>query len=536
LSQVRVIHSVTFSSTPDVKSTSPNGGQPNPPARPGRPRAPRVVRLAAALAGLVAIGAYLFVALSRLTYPFALEWLEGNSLVEVHRILGGQALYPAPTAGYVPDGYPPLYFAVSAAVARVLGVSYLPLRLVSLVSSLACFALLARLVQRETGSLAAGTGAAGLLAATYFATGTWFDVARVDSLFLALSLAGLYAARQMRGPGGAVAAGVLLAAAALTKQTGLAEGVVVVAALLAGPRRGLACIAALAEVTVLGISTLVLGLTSGGWYIYYVFQLMSEHSLNDSGFGWFWTALLSTLGLAAGAALIAARRVPLVLLAGCAALAVEGYAALVHSGGGINDVLPAYLAVALLVGLALGRESAWQAGPVSGVLVLAQLVFLLTGFHPSREIPSSADRAVGERLVAGMRALGGTIAVPADPGLNLLAGLTPTAHQDAAYDVLRATDQTAIASFRRSAADAVATRRFSAIITDGPGLPLGYPASLSRYYEQCPQPLLAGVPAAVFVPVAGAGTRPAVLWLPRGSGSCPAAVSLLDGAAQGSRS
>ena len=63
------------------------------------------------------------------------------------------------------------------------------------------------------------------------------------------------------------------------------------------------------------------------------------------------------MGLAACAALIGARRVPRVLLAGCAALAVEGYAALVHSGGGINDVLPAYLAVALLAGLALGSGS-----------------------------------------------------------------------------------------------------------------------------------------------------------------------------------
>ncbi|HTW02879.1 MAG TPA: glycosyltransferase family 39 protein, partial [Streptosporangiaceae bacterium] len=217
-----------------------------------RQRAPRAVRLAAALAGLIAVCAYLAIALSRVTYPFTVEWLESNSLVEVHRILAGQPLYQAPSIRYVPDGYPPLYFAVSAAAASVLGVSYLPLRLVSLVSSLVCFAVLGRLVQRETGSVAAGVGAAGLFAATYFATGTWFDVGRVDSLFLALSIGGLYVARWMRGTPGAIAAGVLLAAAFLTKQTGLAEGVAVIAALLAGPRRRLACVAALAEVTVLG--------------------------------------------------------------------------------------------------------------------------------------------------------------------------------------------------------------------------------------------------------------------------------------------
>src|ERR1700749_955101 len=175
MGRTHVIPDVTFSSSPDIES---------------RPRS--IVQLAAGLAGLVAIGAYLYIALSRLTYPFALEWLEGNSLVEVHRIVTGQPLYPAPTAGYVPDGYSPLYFAVSAGVARVLGGSYLSLRLVSLLSSLACFALLARLVQRETGSLAAGAGAAGLFAATYFATGTWFDVGRVDSLLLALTIGSPY--------------------------------------------------------------------------------------------------------------------------------------------------------------------------------------------------------------------------------------------------------------------------------------------------------------------------------------------------------
>jgi hypothetical protein len=526
---------VTSISSPGVKPRPSSAGQSAPARRPRRAVAPRAARWAAALAGLVAIGTYLFVALSRLNYPFTLEWLEGNSLVEVHRILAGQPLYPAPTAEYVPDGYPPLYFAVSVAAARVLGVSYLPLRLVSLVSSVACLALLARLVQRETGSIAAGTGAAGVFAATYFATDTWLDVGRVDSLFLALSIGGLYAARHMRGTRGAIAAGVLLAAAALTKQTGLAEVVAVTAALLTGPRRRLACVAALAEAAVLGISTLVLALTTGGWYVYYVFELMGEHSLNYGGFGWFWTALLSTMGIAACAALIAARRVPAVLLTGCAALAAEGYAALVHSGGGINDLLPAYLAVALLAGLALGSGATRRAAVVPGVLVLAQSALLLSGFHPSQAIPASADRAVGERLIAGMRALGGSVAVPADPGLSLTAGMAPVAHQDAAYDVLRASDQAAIASFRRSAAEAVTSRRFSAIITDGPGPPFANPPSLGQYYYQCPQPLLAGVPAALFLPVAGAKVRPMYVWLPREGGSCTTAVSILDGAAKESR-
>jgi hypothetical protein len=527
---------VTILGGPNTYPRSWDARQPAQVRLPWHQSVPRAARLAAALAGLVAIVAYLVIALSRLTYPFTVEWLESNSLVEVHRILAGQAVYAAPTAGYVPDGYPPLYFAVSAAAASVLGVSYLPLRLVSLVSSLVCFALLGRLVQRETGSVAAGTGAAGMFAAVYFATDTWFDVGRVDSLFLALSLGGLYAARWMRRTRGAIAAGALLAAAALTKQTGLAEGVVVLAALVPGPRRGLACAAALAEVTVLVISTLALGLSSGGWYVYYVFEQMSEHALNYGAIGGFWMKYVPAIGIAACAAVIGARRAPLVLLAGCGVLAVEGFAALVHSGGGVNDLLPAYLAVALLAGLAMGNQPIWWAAAVSGLLVLAQSALLLSGFHPARAIPTGADRAVGERLTVGMRMLGGTVAAPADPGLSLLAGMTPSAHEDAVADVLRAADRAAIASFKLSAAHAVAARRFSAIITDSPGPPWGYPPWLSRYYRLCPQPLLADVPAAEFLPVAGNKIRPVSIWLPQGRGSCPAAVSVLDGTSQGNRS
>ena len=81
------------------------------------------LRAAGALLGLAAIGAYLAIALARLSYPFTVEVLESNSLIEVHRILAGQSLYAPPGVSYVPDGYPPLYFGVSAAVASVLGQS-----------------------------------------------------------------------------------------------------------------------------------------------------------------------------------------------------------------------------------------------------------------------------------------------------------------------------------------------------------------------------------------------------------------------------
>jgi hypothetical protein len=391
----------------------------------------------------------------------------------------------------------------------------------------------------------------------------------VDSLFLALSVAALYAARQMRRPRGAIAAGLLLAAAFLTKQTALAEGVAVLAALACGPRRRLAVPAALAYAGVVGASTLALGLASHGWYLYYVFEQMSQHALSTAAAGQFWGSyLLPALGLAVAAVLLRVRRVPLVLLAGCAALMVESCAALVHTGGGVSDMLPAYLVVALLAGLALGarpdprpgstadrggavrlapaRVARWRPGSpgrlawvarwclscagryaptMAGVLVIAQLAALVAGFRPGQAIPAAADRAVGLRLTAALRALGGTVAIPADPALALMAGLPAIEDQLAAVDVLRASDPAAKADFTRSVARTVATQGFTVIITEVNGDLRGFPADLPRYYRRCPQMPLAGIQPAPFRQ--GAGVQPVSVWLPVGHGSCAAVARAL---------
>ena len=191
----------------------------------------------------------------------------------------------------------------------------------------------------------------------------------------------------------------------------------------------------------LGSSTLVLGLTSHGWYLYYVFEQMGQHALNTAAETRFWTGyLLPTLGLACCAAVLGARRVPLVLVAGCAALVVEGYAARVQIGGNVNDMLPAYLAVALLAGLAMapGPAASRPARPgrpgtrtrAEGRLGAGRPPRSRRWSSPSwpcwprasarrQAIPTVADRVAGQRLAAGLRVLGGTVALPGDPGLAL---------------------------------------------------------------------------------------------------------------------
>jgi len=142
---------------------------------------------AVGLAGL-AVVAFVYVALRRMGYPFDLEWMEGSIVEHVQRVLDGKPIYTSPSVEFVPYLYNPLYYYLSALVAKAMGNSTSTLRFVSFCCTLALFATLYDLVARETKSRLAGVLALGILAATFGLNGQWFDLARTDTLFMALLL------------------------------------------------------------------------------------------------------------------------------------------------------------------------------------------------------------------------------------------------------------------------------------------------------------------------------------------------------------
>jgi hypothetical protein len=163
-----------------------------------------VVQAAAVLYMLV----YVVVACARLSYPFELEWLEGGSLQQVDRILSGRPIYARPDLSFVAFFYTPAYYYVAAAAATLIGPGFLPLRLVSLLASLGSLAVIFSFVRRDTGRVPPALMAAGLFAATFAASGGWFDLARVDSLYVCLLLLAAYVLRFGRPAGVAVLFGL----------------------------------------------------------------------------------------------------------------------------------------------------------------------------------------------------------------------------------------------------------------------------------------------------------------------------------------
>ncbi len=91
---------------------------------------------------VVAVALFLLVALSRLSYPFAIEWIEGNTFLHVMRVLQGQPLYVAPNYDFIALIYTPLYYYISAPIAAATGNIMMAMRLVSLLATLVAFAAL----------------------------------------------------------------------------------------------------------------------------------------------------------------------------------------------------------------------------------------------------------------------------------------------------------------------------------------------------------------------------------------------------------
>ncbi|HEY6867779.1 MAG TPA: glycosyltransferase family 39 protein, partial [Candidatus Eisenbacteria bacterium] len=260
----------------------------------------RILDRAAAVVAALYLLAYVVIALLRMPYPFDLEWMEGGMLTQVARVVHGQPLYVAPSLSYIPFDYTPLYFLVAALPARLMGEGLAPLRLTSVVCSLGCLGLIAWLVARETRSRSAALLAAGLYAATYRLSGAWLDLARPDSLFLLLVLAGFAVHRaDPRGIRGGILAGALFALAFLAKQTALVIAVPLGAlAFRDDRRRGVAFAGTVAGLVL--VSTLAFDAASHGWYRYYVFGVAMGHGIERSLLLRFWTDdLLRPLALAA---------------------------------------------------------------------------------------------------------------------------------------------------------------------------------------------------------------------------------------------
>lgn len=424
------------------------------------------------------IGAFLVAAALRISYPFELEWIEGGVLGQVSRILQGMPLYTKPSLESISLIYTPLYFYLAAALAKIFGLKLWILRVVSLTACLGIFVVIWNWIKKETEDLMAALVAVGFFAATYPLSGVWFDVGRVDSLFVVFLLLATWRALTEHSRFNLAASALLFCLAFLTKQSALLPIMLFVAYFMFRIKQSWLFIAvALGSVL---FCIVVLNYIHHGWFVYYVFTMPSQHPIMPTEFKRFWTRdllhpLKPALSISALALIMLVRQGrkfwPYITLT-IGMLAISWLSRL-HWGGYDNVLMPSHAALAILTGLALAfsrnlfksNEFISRLFSIAvGVIVLIQFAHLL--YNPSKFVPTDRDIKAGFGLVENLKRIPGPIYIPFHTYLAAYAGKSYFAHAGAVQDIWRAKEGKIKEDLRNEIWNAVKKKRFNAIVLD----------------------------------------------------------------------
>ena len=364
-----------------------------------------------------------------------------------------------------------------------------------------------------------------MFAATFLLSGAWFDVGRVDSLFLFLLLLAVFLSTRRPGRIAYLLAALFLTLAYLTKQVAL---LISLPLLLFSclDKRSFAYLVMPAAVAIAG-ATLVLDYLHDGWFFYYIFSLPAQHAIKKEALATFWTRdLLIHLPVALAlvaffpAAFAGEDRKRELLLYGCILGGMVGGAWIsrLHSGGYHNVLLPAYAAIAIAFGPAYHQFSAMvrrkceNGKSLMGVFIqlacLIQFVNLL--YNPLHLIPTRTDREFGNSFLYVLRQVDGEVFVPSRGFIPSLAGKATYAHECALHDIMRGAPGSIIEDLQAEIAAAIREQRFAAIILDAPWPVEHEDVDLTDYYTEYSLYYRDG---RVFLPVTGVKTRPRFVYL-----------------------
>jgi hypothetical protein len=447
----------------------------------------------------VVITAVLLVMVLRIGFPLELEWMEGGVMHQAHRFAHGQPLYPPPGRDFVPFLYTPLFAVVLGSLGKVFGISYALGRLISIVSCIAIGRAIWTAVAQEGKPAAHRLAAVGLFAAGYVFTFRWLDLARPDTMAMALCLWALVLLRGSKGSHRKAAlAGLLMALSFWTKQTAatfvIASGV---GALLVAPRQ--LPVYALTIAVIDGGGVLLGNAVTDGRLWHYIYELHQSHAFNEERFekktwGMFVHAgpfvLLSVVvGLAA-----LARRLKSSASRGSDAAGplywgvMAGTGLLVSALGYStqwaepNAFIPGVMMGAVVVGILLPTDGVLA--PIASVLVALQLLFSLAVepmYQPiqshgwgalsksyqwqrwGRTVPSQAQRSRAAALRSDIEAAPGAVFALQRPWWALLAGGEGHVGSMGITDVLP-DDRAAI---QRALLDELKDGRFAQVWTEG---------------------------------------------------------------------
>ncbi len=487
------------------------------------------------LCAILYIFAFLFVVFSRIQYPFELQWHEGAAVDHVRWILSGQKYYVEPSLEFVSSAYTPLYFYLSAAVSSLLGIGFMPLRLVSFVSSLGSLFIIFLIVKKETGNSFAGILASCLFAATYRLSGAWFDLARVDSLFLFLLLMAIYLIKFQTSLKSYVLAGILISLSFYTKQTALIISLpVMLYSVFLNRRSAFSLIGTV--VVIIGGGSIILNYVYDSWYNYYVFELPGSARYIftiERAFINFWIKeIISVLSIACVLSIFyllaqfldSSKKNFLFYFLIALGMIGGAWSSRLHGGSNENVLLPAHAVISILFGLGLHTFLEFiKTVPTNKQNLLKIFIYLICilqfssgslRYNPFDQIPSQEDLQAGRKFINIIEQIDGEIFVPFHGYLPLLAGKKTYVHSMGMQDVLFGKSSREVREkFINDIGKAIQNEKFSAIILDSRDSKVAwYPPEIMKHYVKQRRIF---DDETVFLPVAGMKTRPEFIYVPK---------------------
>lgn len=258
-------------------SSEPIAVAPSDSSNAGLALALRVARGSAVLTSVAMVVLVVWVVVARTLHPVEVEWMTGAMRDAIARARDGQPLYAAPSTSFISFLYPPLYFWITGALARLMGV-IMAAKVVSLVATIVtCGAI--HHVARQLGAHRAWSIAGGILHfGAYSLVLYFYDLERVDPLEGALAMTAL-ALLLRPGNAAAAAGGALMALAYFAKQPALLVLVAAIVGLLVSREWKRMWIAAAAGAAVIVPLFVYLHVSTGGWFEFYCLKLPSRHGI-----------------------------------------------------------------------------------------------------------------------------------------------------------------------------------------------------------------------------------------------------------------
>jgi hypothetical protein len=390
----------------------------------------------------------------RILYPFELEWLEGEILCHVVRLLDGKSIYAPPSTEFISEVYPPFYYIITAALCKIFDVSFFVPRLISVASCLGILFFLYRIILQEGGQRSIGLLCCGFFVSFYQIHGTWYDLGRVDMLLFFLIIAGCFLLAYYRNRSWALAcSAVLFVLACYTKQSALCFIPFVVLYLLGIDKKK--AVIFLCSVCVLFIIVFyVLNAATDGWFATYTYLNPLRYSNNqvknpllEMHYAFaadverkllyemryeifyklpvFFTLVMAFL---IKRAVSLKRPFNLTVWEFTAIPAAVSYFMLrPHIGSEKNDLIYITLWGCILLGLFLIKLSASQgsrnkSSTLVTVYILLALQLVLQIYNPKNQVPSSESVSKGNEFIALVKNMPGQVFIPYHSMYGVMAG------------------------------------------------------------------------------------------------------------------